>query len=152
MLGDDGVGQEVAEALWLQRAEVPELADATFQWAQQLAPEMALDLSRASFVVFVDAACDGRPAGSVTVQRLSLPDDGQPVAVRAGASGCWQDLRPASLLALSAWLYGYAPPAVLVTVSVGSMEAGSELSPEVRAAIPWAATAARFAMAGAAHA
>ena len=53
----------------------------------------------------------------------------------AGALGCWADLSPTALLSLSAELYGAAPPAALVTVSVEAPVIGVGLSPPVRAAV-----------------
>ncbi len=144
--GDDGVGQEVAQVLWRQKGRLPLLAGAAVTWAHQLTPEMALDLSRAGFAVFVDAACDRGPAGSVTVCLLAPP---VPDAGRSGGipASCWEDLGPEGLLALARQLYGTAPPAALVTVGVSETEFGTGLSPVVRAAVPRAAAAARLAIA-----
>ena len=135
--GDDGVGQVVAEAVWSQRHGVPALAGAAFIWCAQLLPEIALDLSGASFAVFVDAAYDGSAPGSVHLSQLDneiAPKDR--VGQLAGALGCWVDLSPTALLSLSAELFGAAPPAVLVTVSVDVPAIGVGLSPLVRAAVP----------------
>jgi hydrogenase maturation protease len=144
--GDDGVGQEVAKILLRQKDRLPVLAGADVAWSHQLVPEMALDLSRADFAVFVDAACDRRPAGSVAVRRLAPPG---PASGRAGglATSCWEDLDPEGLLALTLELYGEAPPAALVTVGVSVTGWGTALSPEVRAAVPRAAAAVRLAIA-----
>ncbi len=135
--GDDGVGQVLAETLWWRRHRVPGLAAARFIWSAQLVPEIALDVSRSSFAIFVDAAYDGAPPGSVHLSRLVYDvtpgdrEDGLDVAL-----GCWVDLSPTALLSLSAELYGAAPPAALVTVSVDVPEIGVGLSPPVRAAVP----------------
>ena len=133
--GDDGVGQVVAKALWLRRHEVPHLAEARFTWSAQLVPEMALDMSLSGFVIFVDAVYDDGPPGLVHVSQL-----GNEVKPKAGgplnaAVGCWVDLSPATLLSLSAELYGTAPPTELVTVSVDVPAIGVGLSPPVRAAV-----------------
>jgi len=152
--GDDGVGQEVAEALWAERATSPGLDSAAFVWSHQLTPEIALDVARSGFVVFVDAASDGQAAGTVTVRALAedgsagadarAPGGCLPAArLGAAAGGCWQDLSPKSLLSLARYLYGSAPPAVLVTVSVGYLELGSGLSPAVSAAVPRAVASVR---------
>ncbi len=135
--GDDGVGQVVAKALWSRRHGVPVLARAAFIWSVQLVPEMALDLSGASFAVFVDAAYDGNAAGSVQLSQLDSevrPKDR--IGQVAGALGCWADLSPTSLLSLSAELFGSAPRATLVTVSVDVPGTGVGLSAVVRAAVP----------------
>jgi hydrogenase maturation protease len=142
--GDDGVGQEVAKALYSGRDSAPAVTPAGFFWSPQLLPEMALELSGSSFAVFVDAAYDGNPPGSVKVHRLDPEGTaGDGSAGRAGAVGCWLDLSPKRLLSLSRQLYGHAPAAVLVTVSVGAAEIGEVLSPPVRAAVPVAVEAVR---------
>ena len=146
--GDDGVGQVVAEAVWSQRHSVPALAGAAFIWRAQLLPEIALDLSGASFAVFVDAACDGGAPGSVHLSQLAneiAPNDR--VGQVAGALGCWVDLSPTALLSLSAELFGAAPPAVLVTVTVDAPTIGVGLSPVVSAAVPVAVGAVERAIA-----
>ncbi len=135
--GDDGVGQVVAKALWSQRHDLPALSAAAVIWCAQLVPEIALDLSGVSFAIFVDAACDGSAPGSVHLVRLGEEVTAvDRVGEGAGALGCWTDLSPTALLALSAELYGAAPPAALVTVSVVAPEIGWGLSPVVRAAVP----------------
>ena len=144
--GDDGVGQEVAQVLWRQKGRQPLLSGAAITWAHQLTPEMALDLSRAGFAVFVDAACDLGPAGSVTVRLVAppVPDASHAHGIRAS---CWEDLGPEGLLALALELYGSVPPAALVTVGVSVTEFGDGLSPLVQAAVPRAAAAVRLAIA-----
>jgi hydrogenase maturation protease len=140
--GDDGVGQVVAKALWSQRDGPGPHSDATIIWAEQLVPEMALELSHASVALFADAARDGRPPGTVTVTTLSAG----PESSSAVSAGCWEDLTPASLLALCADLYRRMPPAVLITVSVDEPKYGTGLSAPVEAAVPAAVKAARAAM------
>lgn len=142
--GDDGVGQEVATALVQQRNSVAGLASATITCAHQLLPEMALDISRSRFAVFIDAAHDGRPGGSVSLQLLAEPDEPGPDQP-AGAS-CWEDFTPANLLALSRCLFGIAPVGAVVTVGVVALGLGTGLSPLVRSAIPRAAAAVRLAI------
>jgi hydrogenase maturation protease len=140
--GDDGIGQVVVRLLNSQQQEVAELADASFIWSPQLVPEIALDLSGAGFVVFVDAVQDGQPPGSVSVRPLSS-DDGAQCGLdrRTLAAACWVDLSPVGLLLLSADLFGSEPPGVLVSVSVGEPTTGLGLSAPVRAAVPVAAHA-----------
>jgi hydrogenase maturation protease len=142
--GDDGVGQEVATALLQQRNSVGGLASAVITCAHQLLPEMALDISRSRFAVFIDAAHDGRPGGSVSLQLLSeLPDPGPG---QSAAASCWEDFTPANLLALSRCLFATAPVGAVVTVGAVAFGLGARLSPEVRAAIPRAAAAVRLAI------
>lgn len=142
--GDDGVGREVAAALLQQKNSVGGLASATITCAHQLLPEMALDISRSRFAVFIDAAHDGRPGGSVSLRlfaELAEPGQGQPVA-----ASCWEDFTPANLLVLSRWLFGTAPVGAVVTVGVVALGLGTGLSPLVQAAIPRAAAAVRLAI------
>ncbi|HXW82224.1 MAG TPA: hydrogenase maturation protease [Acidimicrobiales bacterium] len=141
--GDDGVGQVVAQALWSQRDGPGPYSGATIIWAEQLVPELAQDVSNASVAIFVDAACDGRPAGTVTARGV----DAQGVARSPGGAnlvsvGCWEDLAPASLLALCADLYGRVPAAAFITVSVDPPTFGAGLSAPVVAAVPAAVAAA----------
>ena len=145
MRGDDGAGAAVAELLWLQRDRARELADANFVLAHQLTPELALDLSEAAFALFNDAACDGRPAGSITTVGLEVVLAAEePTTLVTVGSGCWQDPTPVGLLALARQLYGRAAPAVLVGISVGYVGMGVGLSPLVEAAVPVAASTARL--------
>jgi hydrogenase maturation protease len=147
--GDDGVGQVVARALWTRRHRAPALAGASFIWSAQLVPEMALDLSGASFAVFVDAAYDGNAPGSVRLSRLNgaVTAQADSLGEVVGALGCWADLSPTGLLCLSAELFGAAPPAALVTVSVDVPGVGACLSPVVRRAVPAAVGAVEGAIA-----
>jgi len=142
--GDDGVGQEVATALLHQRNSLAGLASATITCAHQLLPEMALDISRSRLAVFIDAAHDGRPGGSVSLQRLAEP--AEPGADQPAGASCWEDFTPANLLALSRCLFGTAPAGAVVTVGVVALSLGAGLSPLVRSAIPRAAAAVRLAI------
>lgn len=167
--GDDGVGQEVARALFSAGTGLALPVPARVIWSVQLLPEMALDLSKSSFAVFVDAAYDAEPPGSVNVYDLGGAAVGDQRAARpalaaaqAAASSCWLDLSPAGLCSLAHDLYGASPPAALVTVSVsfastgiGSTGVGStaegpggtRLSPAVRAAVDVAVDAVKGAVA-----
>jgi hydrogenase maturation protease len=145
--GDDGVGQVVAQTLRSQLDEAGPPTETTIIWAEQLVPEMALDLAQATLAVFVDAACDGQPAGTVTVKRV----DPATVAGSPGRPGkigvsCWEDLTPAGLLALCGDLYGPVPIAHLITVSVDAPKVGAGLSSPVEAAVPVAVAAAGSAI------
>jgi hydrogenase maturation protease len=145
--GDDGVGQEVAEALLLEKGRDPELAGVSVECAHQLVPEMALDLSAAAFAVFVDAASDGREAGLVTSQPVTAPPGAGATSPTPGPAGaCWQDLTPSGLLALARGLYGRTPPAVVVSVGVQDVGLGIGLSPSVQEAVPRAVGAVRRAI------
>src|SRR5450432_305480 len=119
---DDGVGWYVAECL----AGDPRLAEATVIARHQLTPELALDISQASFVVLVDAAHE-QPAGSFSIAPVERTG--------GGASGSHQ-LDPGTLLELAAELYGPPPNVLAVRVGVASLAVGDRLSPVVEAALP----------------
>jgi hydrogenase maturation protease len=164
--GDDGVGPEVVERLWTDDDGTLGPRRAAFAWSHQLTPEMAVDVSQACYVVFVDAASDGLAPGCISVRPLEpagaragsgggagaaagggslVPEENSPSApvIETAAVGCWQDLSPAALLALARDLYGAAPPAAIVTISVGSLQFGSHLSPAVLDAVPKAVSSVR---------
>jgi len=119
---DDGVGWHVAERL----AGDPRLSGSTVLARHQLTPELALDISQASFVVLVDAG-QGQPAGTFDVV---------PVQRTGGGAGSSHHLDPATLLDLAAELFGPPPRVVAVRVGVESLAVGDRLSPVVEAALP----------------
>jgi hydrogenase maturation protease len=119
---DDGAGWHVADRL---------LADARAAGTEvvrghQLMPEYALDVSRASVVVFVDASNELAP-GAVAVRS---------VAPAAEPSAWSHHLTPAALLALSRELYGTTPSASLVSIGAASFDVGDRLSAVVEDALP----------------
>lgn len=124
---DDGVGRAVAERL----ADDPRLAGSTVLSLHQLTPELAVDISRASVVVLIDAVLGGRP-GEITVGRLT-PAVASTVASTASFT---HHLDAASLVALATGLFGGDPLVHLVTIAGASMEVGDALTPIVAAALP----------------
>jgi hydrogenase maturation protease len=120
---DDGLGWHAAELL----ADDPRLAGTAVLARHQLTPELALDFSRATFVVLVDASHGPLP-GTFTIERVE----------HAGGTGTtWSHhLNPASLVALAHELYGRAPDVYLVSVGAASLEIGDQLSPLLEAALP----------------
>jgi hydrogenase maturation protease len=151
MRGDDGVGQEVARALATGPPETAGLAGANIIWEHQLLPEMATDVYGACYCVFIDAAYDHRPAGTVTVRLLPRPRPTGEWAPRSprrlGFAGCWQDLGPQALLELARDLHGEAPSGAVVGVTAEDTSPGFGLSPVVAAAVPRAVAAVRLAVA-----
>jgi hydrogenase maturation protease len=120
---DDGIGWRVAERL----AQDPRLDGVTVLQRHQLTPELALDVSRASLVAFVDAGVGGAP-GSVVIE---------PVARFAPGTTAWTHrFDPSTLVALAGTLYGTAPDAYAVRVAAGSLEAGDTLTPALDHALP----------------
>ncbi len=120
---DDGIGWHAAERL----AQDPRLAGVTVFGRHQLTPELALDVSRASLVVFVDAD-HGPPAGTFTIEWMKRTASKGP--------GWSHILSPSSLVELARELYGRAPEAIVVRVGVQSVEVGDRLSPIVEEAMP----------------
>jgi hydrogenase maturation protease len=120
---DDGVGWHAAERL----ADDPRLDGVTVMGRHQLTPELALDVSRAAVVMFVDAS-HGPPAGTFTIEPMER-------TVR-GATGWSHQFSPSSLVDLAGELYGRTPDVFLVSVGVESLAYGDRLSPVVEAALP----------------
>jgi hydrogenase maturation protease len=120
---DDGLGWHAAERL----AVDPRLAGATVIGRHQLTPELALDVSRAGLVVFVDAS-HGPSAGSFTIEWLP--------ATASNGTGWSHILSPSSLVDLARELYGQVPDVVVIRVGVESLVFGDRMSPAVEASLP----------------
>jgi hydrogenase maturation protease len=119
--GDDGLGWRVAEEWQARRPEAAVLV------CQQLTPELAEPLSRATQAAFVDIAADS-PPGALTITPL------QPEAPTSASFT--HQLTPSAVLYLAQALYGQTPLARLY--SVGGQAFGYEetLSAKVTAAMP----------------
>lgn len=121
---DDGVGRHAAERL----ANDPRLDGVAVIACHQLTPELALDVSRAAVVVFMDASY-GSSAGTLTIERME--------PTTRTETGSSHQLGPWGLVALARDLYGSAPPDVFVVgVGVESVLLGDRLSPAVEVALP----------------
>jgi hydrogenase maturation protease len=120
---DDGVGRLAAERL----DDDPRLDGVRVIGRHQLTPELALDVSQAALVVFVDAS-RRPPPGIFKVEPME----------RTGRQGAgWSHhLDPPSLLDLAGELYGRVPDAFLVSVGVESVLLGDRVSPMVEACLP----------------
>ena len=128
---DDGVGPAVAERL----AADPRLRGAEIRVEHQLTPELALDASRASLVVLVDAA-DGLLPGEIAVRRVEATTwDG------TEAPSMTHHLDPSALAGLARELWGAEPAIVTVSIGHASTALGEGLTSEVEAAVPRAADA-----------
>ncbi len=135
---DDGLGRYAAESLSVD----PRLEGVSIIGCHQLTPELALDVSRASLVVLVDAG-EGPAAGTFAIERVQPSDGSGPTASHV--------LGPSELVALAETLYGRAPEVFAVRVGVGSLEVGERLTPVVEAALPGVVDAvAEFVLARAA--
>jgi hydrogenase maturation protease len=121
--GDDAAGCRAArelEHLFHDDPEVEVIA------SHQLTPEMAEDVARSRFVIFIDAALGDRP-GAIRQIRVS-PEP--------GPAGFTHHLRPSSLLSAAEQLYGDAPVAMAITLAGWSFELGDELSPGAARCLP----------------
>jgi hydrogenase maturation protease len=132
---DDGVGWAVVRRLVAD----PRFAGVDVRGEPQLAPELAIDASRASLVVLVDAAADLEP-GAIRIRTLA--GDGRP------ASAWTHHIEPDDLIALTRELWGSAPPVVTVSVGVASLEVGESLTLPVEAAVPRVVDAVAEVIAG----
>jgi hydrogenase maturation protease len=120
---DDGLGPRAVAMLEAD----PRLAGVTLLARHQLTPDLVLDIHQADFVILIDATHDA-PAGVITSAPIG---DG-----RAGGSAWSHHVDPATLVALAAELYGQVPVVISVSVGIGSVDAGEDLSPPVTAAMP----------------
>lgn len=122
---DDGAGPFVARAL---EARVP--AGTRILDAHQLTPEMAIDISVATRVVFVDAIDVARGLA----RRESAPQESGPRVSRLEPEPGADPLNPhasdpGSLLWLAKTLFGGAPEAWLVAIPGTEFGFGETLSP-----------------------
>jgi hydrogenase maturation protease len=120
---DDGLGFHAAERL----ANDPRLNGVTVIERHQLTPELALDVSRAALVVFIDAS-HGPPAGTFTIEWM------EPTGTKG--AGWSHHLSPSSLIDLAGELYRAVPDAAVISVGVESLTIGDRLSPVVEASLP----------------
>jgi hydrogenase maturation protease len=123
--GDDAIGCRAAQALERQFRHDEEVEVIS---SPQLTPEMADDVSRSGFVLFVDAAYDG-VAGTVRCSRVTAGSG-------PGSSGFTHTLTPSELLSAAAQLYGDAPEAMTLTLAGWSFELASQLSPGATRLLP----------------
>jgi len=114
--GDDGVGPNVAAAL--EQMQLPGVRTLV---CHQLTPELAEPVSRASRVVFVDAAVDA--SAGVQMRELKPAETGRITAHAAD---------PRTLLALAQEVFGRCPAAWWLTIPIETTDFGGELSPLAR--------------------
>jgi hydrogenase maturation protease len=119
--GDDGLGWYAAQALAGDDSNVEIIA------CHQLTPELAEPISRADFVIFIDA-CSGRTAGHLTCEPI------EPVSSADAPST--HHMTPTALLVWAAQLFGRSPRAMTLSIVGQSFELGTELSDVIRAAMP----------------
>ena len=117
--GDDAIGCHAAHALEEHFRDDPHVEVIA---AQQLTPEMADDLARNKFVLFLDASCGEEPG---TIRQAA-------VFPEPGPGGFSHHLTPSSLLAAAGQLYGDTPDAMTITMAGWSFDLGNKLSPGAR--------------------
>lgn len=116
---DDGAGRIAAS-----RIEAMALPGVVVRSQSQLTPELALDITRADLVVFVDA--------SVDCERMTV----QPVQPgQRGPQLMSHHTDPAALLLLAEDLGRVPPNAYMVSIPASNLELGFELSPRTAAAM-----------------
>ena len=121
--GDDAIGCHAAHALEEHFRDDPQVEVIA---AQQLTPEMADDLARNEFVLFLDASYGEQPG---TIRQAALSPE-------SGPGGFSHHLTPSSLLAAAGQLYGDSPLAMTITMAGWSFELGNKLSPGAKSCMP----------------
>ncbi|MFZ4813340.1 MAG: hydrogenase maturation protease [Phototrophicaceae bacterium] len=119
---DDGVGQVLAEAL------APRLSDLSVevQALYQLLPELAEPISRAEWVIFIDARAGNSPA-TLHVEAVTPLDD---------VSAFTHHVSPGGLLGAAREFYGHAPNGLLLSIEAADFALGTALSAVMAAALP----------------
>ena len=121
--GDDGVGPVLAERI----RESNSSAKVAVRVLPQLTPELAEDLSRARYAIFLDVSAE-LPPGEIAESQIEPAD--------AFPSSFTHHLTPATLLFLAREWYGACPGATLLTVGGADFDYRIGLSREVEAALP----------------
>jgi len=119
---DDGLAWHVAERL----AELNLSSDVEVITCHQLTPEMALPVSRAATVLFIDAACVGTP-GEITSER-SEP--------QASSCAFTHTMSPGAILNMAQELYGSSGEGFTISLCGECFDHGDQLSPKVKASLP----------------
>jgi len=120
--GDDGLAWWVIEEL--SREGLPDDVEVIVQ--HQLTPELALSVSRAARVLFIDASRVGTP-GNITSESVKA----QPLK-----STFSHEFSPATILSLVEQLYGKCPEATIISLCGENFDHGELLSPKVKAGLP----------------
>jgi hydrogenase maturation protease len=91
----------------------------------QLTPELAESISHAELVVFIDARY-GDMVGTIHCEKIEPQSN----------TRFTHSSNPAALLSAAKALYGFAPPALLITITGASFDYGDTLSPQIQALLP----------------
>jgi len=121
--GDDGLGAAAAQRL----EELLHDNETVVMVRHQMGVELAMELSEAGLVIFMDARVGGAP-GQLAEEKV-IPEISVP-------SSFSHHLQPGVLLSVVQALYNKCPEAYLYSVSAESFEHGEGLSPVVAAALP----------------
>ena len=120
--GDDGIGWNAVD----QIAESIKSIGLEFIKCRELMPELSEKISKAKYVLFLDAAVD-TGNGEIAESQIN-PSENYPSLET-------HQLDPAGLLAFSKALFGRTPHAVILTVSGGSFEYYEGLSEKAHAGV-----------------
>lgn len=122
--GDDGLGwhaiQQLAQTAWSDDVEL--------RAPHQLTIELADPISKADYVIFIDACTGGEPG---TVSICPLTPDGT-----AGSAATTHHVSPSLLLTIARELYGSSPDAVALGVNTTSFDFTEVLSEPIQTAMP----------------
>ena len=121
--GDDAVGSLAAEELRQHYHDDPNVQVIA---SHQLTPEMAEDISRSDFVIFLDASSSAEPGKVWQTPVLPKPE----------LAGFTHQLTPASLLSAAEKLYGRVPEAVCITLAGWSFKLDNKLSRRAKMLLP----------------
>ena len=119
---DDGLAWHVAKKL----AELSFSSDVEIITRHQLTPELALPVSQAAIVLFIDASRTGIPG-----ELASGPLNPQPLS-----SVFTHELSPGTILSLAQELYGRSAEAFTISVCGECFDHGETLSAKVEESLP----------------
>lgn len=129
---DDGVGLRIAEAA----EQLFPASRLRIVAAQQFTPEMAVELAEAGLAIFVDACVTDEP-GAIRIAPVTAQES--TLGSGAGGAGLQETHRldPPAMLALARALCGRTPAqAFAVTIGVGSLGYGEQMTGPLRQAVP----------------
>jgi hydrogenase maturation protease len=118
---DDGLAWRAVEGLHRRLVQDVEIIA-----QHQLTPELALPVSQAARVLFLDAASHGQPG------ELSC----EPVLLIQASGAFTHNVSPASILSLCQELYDKAPQAYVISLRGEWFDYGETISATVEAALP----------------
>jgi|SRR5450631_281590 hydrogenase maturation protease len=119
---DDGLAWRAAEKL----SKLNFHGDLEIITRHQLTPELALPVSQANTVIFIDAA-QGADPGEIT---------SGPVKPQRSSSALTHDFSPSTILSVAQGLYGRCPEAFAISLCGECFDHGEVLSPKVEESLP----------------